>query len=267
MFIVNCNITISILLAIAMEAPDFDVDAFNGGLCCINADGANAAVDNVIKQDKSILDQFDEDGLDFNDFDWDRLDVDHAGGLATPDYLQGADNSQRLPTRVAESTGPLPPSLGRSFDTQSMANFYDKGSSLPQHPEQTPPPTGRHQSRKLDSNNDVTPTLVERRSKPSNWKSIRHVRSRDPSWLLRSNVTAAQRIITEKTSMTPKPWQISVMIDAVYTLKDVVVSAGTGSGKSLPYQLIPLIKENAIVLVILPTIALMNDQVRYTIYF
>ena len=67
--------------------------------------------------------------------------------------------------------------------------------------------------------------------------------------------------------MTPKLWQISVMINAVYTFKDVVVSAGTGSGKSLPYQLIPLIKENAIVLVILPMIALMNDQVRYTIYF
>lgn len=52
-----------------MEAPDFDVDAFNSGLCRINADGANAAVDNVIEQDKSILDQFDEDGLDFDDFD------------------------------------------------------------------------------------------------------------------------------------------------------------------------------------------------------
>ena len=68
-FIVNCNITIFILLATAMEAPDFDVDAFDGGLCCINADGANAAVVDVIEQDKSILDQFDDDGLDFDNFD------------------------------------------------------------------------------------------------------------------------------------------------------------------------------------------------------
>ncbi len=51
------------------------------------------------------------------------------------------------------------------------------------------------------------------------------------------------------------------MIDTVYKKKDVVISAGIGSGKSLPYQLIPLIKEGAIVLVVSPTIALMTDQV------
>lgn len=51
------------------------------------------------------------------------------------------------------------------------------------------------------------------------------------------------------------------MLDTVYEKKDVVVSAGTGSGKNLPYQLIFLIKKEAIVLVVSPTIALMSDQV------
>ena len=53
------------------------------------------------------------------------------------------------------------------------------------------------------------------------------------------------------------------MLDTVYEKKDVVVSAGTGSGKSLPYQLIFLIKKENIVLVVSPTIALMSDQVDW----
>lgn len=59
----------------------------------------------------------------------------------------------------------------------------------------------------------------------------------------------------------PKPWQVSAIIATVHRNKDVVISAGTGSGESLPYQLIPLIREGAIVFVVLPTIALMADQV------
>ncbi len=51
------------------------------------------------------------------------------------------------------------------------------------------------------------------------------------------------------------------MIDMLYKKKDVVISAGIGSGKNLPYQLILFIKEGAIVFMILPTITLMTDQV------
>ena len=50
------------------------------------------------------------------------------------------------------------------------------------------------------------------------------------------------------------------MGNIIYKKKDVVVAADTGSGKSLPYQLLLFIKKNVIVLVILPTIALMIDQ-------
>ena len=41
---------------------------------------------------------------------------------------------------------------------------------------------------------------------------------------------------------------------------DVVVSSGTGSGKSLVYQGMALAKENGIVLVISPLISIMEDQ-------
>lgn len=48
--------------------------------------------------------------------------------------------------------------------------------------------------------------------------------------------------------------------------KNVVVIAGTSAGKSLPYQLIPLITES-IVLVVLPTIALIEDQICFILLF
>lgn len=57
-----------------------------------------------------------------------------------------------------------------------------------------------------------------------------------------------------------KPWQVNVINNIVYKHKDVIVSAGTGSGKSLLYQLLPLIKKDVIMLMISPTITLMADQ-------
>ncbi len=78
-------------------------------------------------------------------------------------------------------------------------------------------------------------------------------------------VAIIRQTIKKKVDIMPKPWHVSAMIDTVYKKKDVVISAGTGSGKSLPYQLIPLIKEEAIVLVVLPTIVLMTNQVYLSI--
>ena len=64
--------------------------------------------------------------------------------------------------------------------------------------------------------------------------------------------------VKKKIGFMPKLWQVNIIINTVYEQKDIVVSAGTGSGKSLSYTLILLIKSAAIVLVLLPTIALMN---------
>jgi ATP-dependent helicase YprA (DUF1998 family) len=57
-----------------------------------------------------------------------------------------------------------------------------------------------------------------------------------------------------------KQWQINA-IDKIQCGKDVVIVAGTGSGKSIVFQGACLLGEQAIVLVICPLVSLMEDQV------
>ncbi len=79
--------------------------------------------------------------------------------------------------------------------------------------------------------------------------------------MLDNIVAIIRRTIKEKVDIMLKPWQVSIMINTVYKKKDVVMSTGRGSGKSLPYHLIPLIKEEAIVLMVLPIVTFMTDQI------
>jgi ATP-dependent helicase YprA (DUF1998 family) len=58
----------------------------------------------------------------------------------------------------------------------------------------------------------------------------------------------------------PRKWQ-AVAIAAIVTGRDVLVKAGTSSGKSLVFQALIVARPKATVLVISPTIALMEDQV------
>lgn len=51
-------------------------------------------------------------------------------------------------------------------------------------------------------------------------------------------------------------------MDIIYGKKDIIISAGTEAGKSLIYQAVPLINLRAIVLIITPTITLIEDQKR-----
>lgn len=97
------------------------------------------------------------------------------------------------------------------------------------------------------------------------WEVTSHVCSRLSHGIADNFVTSIRLTIKEEIGSTPKPWQVSVMIDAIHDKRDIVVSAGTRSGKSLHYQLITLIKNSAIMLVLLPTNALMFDQVCQTI--
>lgn len=60
------------------------------------------------------------------------------------------------------------------------------------------------------------------------------------------------------------------MIDTIYKKKEVFISADIRSDKNLSYKSISFIKKRAIVLVILPTIVLMTNQVclsSITFYF
>lgn len=93
------------------------------------------------------------------------------------------------------------------------------------------------------------------------WEIIRYVRSRESHQILDNVVTTIRQMTKEKVDIIPKPWQVNAIIDIIYKKKDVIILTGIGCGKSLPYQLISLIKESVIVFEIFPTIAFMTDQV------
>jgi superfamily II DNA helicase RecQ len=61
-----------------------------------------------------------------------------------------------------------------------------------------------------------------------------------------------------------RPWQAHA-IQYLLNGNDVVVSASTGSGKSLVFQALALSKPNTTVLVVSPLLSLMDDQVCYLI--
>lgn len=58
-----------------------------------------------------------------------------------------------------------------------------------------------------------------------------------------------------------KKYQAGAIADILEARMDVFVIAGTGSGKSLVYQILPSLLKNKIFLVVCPTLSLMSDQV------
>lgn len=148
------------------------------------------------------------------------------------------------------------PFFNTSFDIESMANFYTMSSSfsLACHYSK------EHENSSIEDNISQPPDDL-----PSgqNWEVLKHVRSRKLHWMLDNVVTSIRQTIKEKVGIMPRPWQISAMINSIYNKKNVVISASKGSDKSLPYQLISLIKDGAMVLVVLPTIILITDQMCF----
>lgn len=74
----------------------------------------------------------------------------------------------------------------------------------------------------------------------------------------------AERSMSSQFNVKARPWQVSVVVDITKQNRDVCAIAGTNAGKSLVYQSIPVITGGS-VLVISPTIALMEDQVCHDI--
>jgi superfamily II DNA helicase RecQ len=74
----------------------------------------------------------------------------------------------------------------------------------------------------------------------------------------------AVQVICEKVRdvlmRNPYAWQVAAW-ESTCAGKDVIVIAGTGSGKSLVYQGMQYAKPGAIVLIVSPLLALMKDQV------
>ncbi len=69
-----------------------------------------------------------------------------------------------------------------------------------------------------------------------------------------------RRKVKNTFGFQPYRWQAAVILDILNGF-DVAVHASTSLGKSLPFQAIPRVKIGAIVLVVSPTVALMEDQV------
>jgi superfamily II DNA helicase RecQ len=67
-------------------------------------------------------------------------------------------------------------------------------------------------------------------------------------------------LIRDKYGFSPRQWQ-SLAIQHVRHGRDCLIKAGTSSGKSLCFQALALTKDHAVVLVIVPTLSVMMDQV------
>lgn len=72
-----------------------------------------------------------------------------------------------------------------------------------------------------------------------------------------------RKLVNKRFGLQAKAWQIAVMKNILQDRVDVVVSAGTSQGKSLTFQALPIlsIRGSRIVLVVCPTLLLMDDQV------
>lgn len=73
-------------------------------------------------------------------------------------------------------------------------------------------------------------------------------------------VSRIRQAIYAQFGLKARPWQVGVLIDISQKQRDVCALASTNAGKSLVYQAILVITGGS-VLVISPTIALMEDQV------
>ncbi len=105
----------------------------------------------------------------------------------------------------------------------------------------------------LDDNSIVELELRDQRNKhPSQWQLASDNNPKP------SGFDEIGEVIEVSLGFLPKPWQIKGFFNIKQGL-DVVIMAGTGSDKRLLFQALPLIIKNAIVLVIMPILALMED--------
>ena len=103
----------------------------------------------------------------------------------------------------------------------------------------------------------ATPGRAKRSSPTARWVASHDV----PSSASRTEaIGKARKIANDKFSIELRDWQAEAIAD-VYSKKDVIVSAGTGSGKSMIFQCLPFVTGDGITLVVSPLLSLMHDQV------
>lgn len=73
-------------------------------------------------------------------------------------------------------------------------------------------------------------------------------------------VESVHQVINTYFNLKARPCQVGAVINITKRKRDVCAIAGTSTGKSLVYYLIPVVIRGSI-LVVLPTIAFIKDQV------
>src|SRR5437588_2147920 len=98
---------------------------------------------------------------------------------------------------------------------------------------------------------------VKKGSSAARWVASRDV----PSSASRAEaIGKARKVASDQFGVELRDWQAEAIAD-IYSKKDVIVSAGTGSGKSMIFQSLPFMTADGIILVISPLLSLMHDQV------
>lgn len=69
------------------------------------------------------------------------------------------------------------------------------------------------------------------------------------------------QVIKERFGLKARPWQVSVVVDITLKKKNIYAIASNNTDKILVYQIIPVVIGGSI-LVLSPTIALIEDQIR-----
>lgn len=79
-------------------------------------------------------------------------------------------------------------------------------------------------------------------------------------------VDRIRQIINKRFGFKARLWQVSILVDITVKKKDICAITSYNASKSLVYQVI-LVVTGGSVLVISPTIALMEDQVKANLHY
>jgi len=119
-------------------------------------------------------------------------------------------------------------------------------------------PTFRSRHSAMDR---LLPAQSSRRYLPVNYTDLTSIQARSLSRFEEVILKIDTRLLELGKEWRIKPWQAAVTAELLEG-RDVVVSAQTGSGKSMCYLRLPIVSPDSCMLVICPLPALMSEQVR-----
>ena len=72
-----------------------------------------------------------------------------------------------------------------------------------------------------------------------------------------------KQLVQSTFGFNVKKFQAGAIADILEACRDVFIIAGMGSGKSIIFQMLPILLKDKIILVVCPTLSLMSDQVWF----